>query len=380
MSVTRHALLPVLCSAAVVSLAGCWKPSAELTELTFDEVPFDHPDVVSSTVVISAFDSTLDCPNGEDARFFAVYDTAQVETAPVAIVLHSGAFDYVVEPEPGNALAGRTYRGISRLDRGWAISKVWETLGLYYDVVDPYEENTGTLAAALANRGFVQLHPSNCWGDMWHNEQGYQDNQSDVEGFDRNGRTFAYWMIRMIAEQSFAGDQGFVVPLQLSAQDIYLFGLGDGGRGVREVLTHENLLPIKGALVDSAPDDLTAYQADEEVWADELAGFSRIFREENMESLDQYTLAGLAESGELPERTAFIWSDGDPRLPVASLENTAAALSGADDVWVSNRREPGHVFVNNDYELADAAIEYLVSGTIPPADVGGGDDPQDSGL
>lgn len=352
-------------TALLVLGLGCWKPSAELTELTFDEVPYDHPDLLSDTVVISAFDTSLDCPTGEDARFFAVYDTAVTGPAPVAIVLHSGAFDYVVEPDLSNALAGRTYRGESRLDRGWAISKVWETLGLYYDIVDPYEDNTGALSVTLANQGFVQLHPGNCWGDMWHNEQGYQDNQVDLDGFDRNGRTFAYWMIRMIAEQSFAGDQGFSIPVQLSPTDVYLVGLGDGGRGVREVLTHDNILPIKGVLVDSSPDDLSAYQADEEIWADELEGFSRIFREDNMDSLEEWSLANLVGTSDMPERLAFIWSDGDPRQPVASMEGTAAALAEVEGVWVSNRREPGHVFVNSDLELADAAVDFLVTGVVP---------------
>ena len=356
---------PRLLVGVALASAACWKPSAELTELTFDEVPYDHPDVASGTVVISAFDTTVSCPDGQPARFFAVYDEAQVEPAPVAIILHSGAFDYIMEPDLTNALAGRSYRGESRLRRGWAISKVWETLGLYYDVVDPYENNDGALTAALANRGFLQLIPGNCWGDMWHNEQGYQDNQVDVDGFDRNGRTFAYWMIRMIAEQSFAGDQGFQVPIPVSPTDVYLFGLGDGGRGVQEILTHDNILPIKGALVDSSPDDLSAYQADSQTWEDELTGFSRIFREENMDSLDQFTVADLVDSGKLPARTAFIWSDGDPRLPVASMERSAVALSGVEGVWVSNRREPGHVFTNSDPDLAGAVVDYLMTGVIP---------------
>lgn len=357
--------IALLAPLPLAAAMGCWNPSANLGALTFDEVPYDNPYLASQDVVISAFDSTLDCPTGENARFFGVYDTTITEPAPVAIVLHSGAFDYVVDPDPESALSGRHYHGISRLDRGWAISKVWETLGLYFGTVDAYEVNEGTLPAALADAGFLQLYPGNCWGDLWHNEQGYQDNQVDQDGFDRNGRTFAYWMIRMVAEQSFAQGQGFQVPVPVDPTQVYLVGLGDGGRGVTEVLTHENILPIQGALIDSAPDDLSQLLTEEEIWAEEIEGISRIFREENLENLDEYSITQLVGTSKLPERVGYVWSDGDPRQPGSTMEGAAAALSTVEGAWVSNRREPGHVFLNGDPELADAAVDYLITGIIP---------------
>ena len=71
-----------------------------------------------------------------------------------------------------------------------------ETLGLQIDDQDPGENNLGTLPAALANRGVVQFIPGNCWGDMWHNEEGVVVNDLELDGFNRNGRTIANWMLR----------------------------------------------------------------------------------------------------------------------------------------------------------------------------------------
>ena len=364
--------LPTTGLLALVALSGCFKPNEERSQLDFTDIPYNNPSLTVQNVVISAFDVSLDCPTGEDARFFLVYPTDAAGPLPVAIVLHSGAFDYVTEPDPASALAGSHYRTESRLDRGWAISKVWETLGLYYEQVDPYEQNEGALPAALANAGFAQIYPANCWGDLWHNEQGYQDNEVDVEGFDRNGRTFAYWMMRMVVESDFAQDQGVVFPIQMDGNALYLVGLGEGGRGVTELLTHDNMLPVRGALLDSTPDLLSPYVDRENEYADEVDGLARIFQEENLESIDSWSLYNVAGTTQMPDRLAWLWSTGDPRLPTETMAPTAARLSAEADVWVNTQEVGRHVLVNADPLLAAAAVDYLVNGVVPNRCAGGG--------
>ncbi len=351
-------------------LAGCWKPYADLPQLDFDEVPYSNPYLEADDAVISAFDTTLKCPDGEDARFFAVYRTGLTDRAPVAIVLHSGAFDYVVDPDPNNELDGTHYAGDGRLDRGWANSKVWETLGINPNVVDPSEVNLGTLPAALTDAGFVQLYPGNCWGDLWHNNEGEQANDLTLETFDRNGLTFAEWMIRMIVEPSFASGQGFSLPVQMDSSQVYLVGLGSGGRGAVELLFSDNLPIIPGVLLDSTPDTLSWYVDHERDYPEVVEGLRHIFREDYLPEIDRWSALQLYDMGLLPERTGFVWSAGDTRQPAATMETTADLLAelqnlGEGEYWSVDVEQSGHVFLNGDPDLARTAVDYLLTGSAP---------------
>jgi len=342
-------------------LAGCSKPYADLPQLSFEELPYDNPLMEAEDAVITAFDTQLSCPDGTNARLFALYRAEATEMAPVAIVLHSGAFDYT-------SIDGIGYHNDSRLKRSWAISKVWETLGMNPSKVDPFEDHQGALTAALTDAGFIQLYPGNCWGDLWHNEQGYQDNDATIDGFSRNGRTFAYWMIRLMVETSFAGDQGFELPVSWNTAEISLIGLGDGGRGVAEVLSHDNLPALKGVLVDSSPDLLSPYLDAPGTWEEEITGLERIFGAKGLESIDDWSLRQLQLDDELPERVGFIWSDGDPRQPVETMSLTAEALSEDSAFWVENTHSSQHVHLGSDIELARDAVNYLLTGNIPESE------------
>ena len=353
---------PLLLLAAV----GCIKPPGDLTALDFSEVPFENAYLTVDDAVVSAFDTDLTCPDGQPARVFAVYRTGTDANAPIAIVLHSGAFDYVTDPDVTGYLDGTHYQGTSRLSREWSIGKVAETLGMPGVDVDPSEENLGALPAALTEADFVQLYPGNCWGDLWHNEEGYQDGPASVEGFDRNGRTFAYWMVKAIFEPNFRGEQGIDLSGAgaIDANQIFYIGLGDGGRGVAELLSHPDVPKPAGLLVDSSPDLLSPYFDDPVLWADEITGITRIFGEDNIANIDAWSLAATPAAS-LPDRVGFVWSDVDPRQPLATAAATAEVLTAQPGAWVANTHEPTHVNLNRDPALAAAAVEYLLTGVVP---------------
>lgn len=350
----------------LLMLTGCFQPYAELSELDFTEIPFDNPYVASPDAVISAFDTTLDCPDGTDARFFAAYRSSLTDRAPVAVVLHSGAFDYVVAPDPTGYLNGQHYREESRLGQNWAVAKIWETLGMNPGVVDASEINSGTMPAALVDAGFLVLIPGNCWGDLWHNEQGYQDSQYEVEGFDRNGRAFAFNMIRLTIESTFAAEQGFSVPMAPDPTRLFLVGLGDGGRGVAEVLTHDNLPPVQGVLIDSSAENLSVYLDEPDTFGAEVDGISRIFREENLANVDDWSIASI-DAALLPPQVAMVWSSADPRVPLGASQPAADRLSSVPGTWVYDTGRAEHVFTNANLTLAQEAVAYLQTGTLPPS-------------
>ncbi len=143
-------LLPLL-------LAGCFKLPGDMHPMDTTVVPFDNPYVTTDDVVIQGFETDLPCPSncgeeGPPARFYMVYREGATEGAPVAIVLHSGAFDYVMERSESGSLDGPHYHADSRLEPDFSTAKVWETLGLQIEDIDPSEHNLGTMPAALADQ------------------------------------------------------------------------------------------------------------------------------------------------------------------------------------------------------------------------------------
>ena len=348
-------------------LTGCWQSFSDLTTLDFSEVPYNNELLTTDSAVISVFDTALDCPDGQGSRFVAVYRSDLEGPAPVAVVMHSGAFDYLLE----GTLDGAHYQTPGRLNRGWSVSKIWETLGLLLNPVDASEINNGALSAALTNAGVVQLYPGNCWGDLWHNEEGIQDNDYSLESaLSRNGRTIAGWMVQTIVDDAFAAARGFSIPVAIDSSSIYLVGMGEGGRGVVELLMRDNLPSVAGILVDSSPDDLSPYVGNPTAFAEQEAGLTRIFGADNLDNISDWSLLSLAGQGRLPERVGFLYSDADPRIPQQSTAATAEVLSMMPGTWVENRHEAAHVFLNSDMALAEAAVEYLLTGVVPEAGIG----------
>jgi hypothetical protein len=345
-------------------LQGCWKPLSDEAALDFSALPYQADGLVATDAIVSAHETSLACPDGEAARFFLAWKESAPTPAPLAVVLHSGAFDFVYEPDPAAPLDGDHYQGSSRLTRTWSSSKAWETFGLTAQPVDPSEQNSGALVAALVDQGALVMVPGNCWGDLWRNEEAVQDGDYQTDGFDRNGRAMAWWMIRLIGDGGFASNQDFAPPIQANIAQLYLLGLGDGGRGVAELMRQPQLPAVAGVLVDGSPDRAQAF-LDDPQWADEAEGLARIYPGEALDDVDGTSIAALAEEGELPERTAFIWSDGDPRLPQEAIEPTAALLEDLGIGWVHNTRAARHVATNSDPALAAQAVSYLFTGAVP---------------
>jgi hypothetical protein len=341
-------LLPLL-------LSGCFKLSDQMTELNTTLIPFDNDFVTVDDAVIQSFETQLTCPDDTPATFHLVYRKDATEPAPIVILLHSGAFDYVMEHGEDGPLSGLHYHADSRLTGTFALRKVWETLGLQIDSLDGAERNLGTLPAAFANRGVVQFIPGNCWGDLWHNEEGSQFNDVDLDGFARNGRTFASWMSRLLLDADFADTQGVQWPVPLDASSMYLVGLGDGGRGVMELLNHPASPTFAGAAVDSVPDTLSAMVNQPADYEEEIEGLSRIF--DDLEDIDAYSFAAGVN---IPDRFYYLWSSANPQLPTGATQPAAATLSGEMGVVVHDAQIQDHVLSNSDTELAETLVSFLL--------------------
>ncbi|MCB9764404.1 MAG: hypothetical protein H6739_31815 [Alphaproteobacteria bacterium] len=363
--------------AAVTLLAGCWNfpDGGEL-----DTVAFDNAIVNTQTGVIETIETNLECPDGEKARLYVVYDQSITAAAPVAIVFHSSTFDYVTNPQPEAPLVGTNYAGSeSRISWSWAVRKVWETFGMH-DAVDPAESNLGTLPAALLDAGVVGIYPINCWADLWHNEQGLRPNDLATEYIDRNGGAFAWWMVRMLFEADFADLQGITINPLIDLQRMYWIGLGDGSRAVIDLLGTRDVGPV-GVLLDSPIDDL-------EMWGDQspqvAEGLARVYNPTRDSEFDwrewelryMWNRAVSAEQvEEFPamgdiDRLAVIHSTSDPQVPNGNLERLTNSFANttvpnAPDVCAIDTGRVAHVFSNGDQATARELVDYLVNGTRP---------------
>ncbi len=370
--VSREARSTVLQSRGIARLAGvlaicglsagCFKPAEDLTKLDFTEMPFANTFVESDTAVMRAFDmDDLVCPDGEAARIYAVYDPEATGPVPGVLLLHSGAFDYVIEQDPTDILGGVHYRAESRLERPWALSKVWETVGMNPTLVDPSEDNLGALPSALVNKGAVVIIPANCWGDLWHGEVG----DPALEGFERNGLTLAKLAYGALRDGAVAGAIGLDIPLEIDSASHHLVGLGSGGRGVAELANDpaNETATLASVVIDSSPDLLSAYESDPTAWEDELMGFGVIYGEDAVADIDQHSVAAAVVEGLVPATTAVIWSSQDVNVPPDSVRFTASQM--ADPGFSLNTGELGSVFTNTDFELASDVVDWMVDGTVP---------------
>jgi len=380
----------------IAGLLGCFKPWDQLATLDFTDIPYDSPLVASDDARIRTYQTNLPCPDGSGARFYAVYRADNLDPAPLAVAFHSGAFDYEISPEAtsDSALYGATWRTESRMSRDWADRMVWESLGMYPGTVIESEDNQGALPAAMVDAGINQIWPGNCWADLWHNEEGFQDNDYSREGFSRNGRTFAWWMLRLAYEDGFADTQGVSLPFAIS-DELYLAGLGDGGRGVVELLTHDGMPNVAGALLDSTPDTLSPYLEPTAELSGEADGLARLWADPaDLAAIDDWSLLALLQANgtsaslaappttqtgdtgtggdlgglgdlarfALPARMAMVWSAADPRQPLATTSATADLLTTRSDAWVLDTRTRAHVFTNSKLTAATALVDYLLTG------------------
>ena len=415
-----RSLIPVL---ALSLLPGCWR---DLEPTVTAGVPFDNPHVRTQSGVVLTFEPTpaLPCPDGEPARFYVVYNESKTQTteptqesdsgsdsadtgeapladtaspgeeeeeeteesapaepsqepSPVALILHSSAFDYALDPTPDAPIGGEHFRpgidGKTRMSRDWSIQKVWATLGLG-DSVDSTEVNEGALPAALVDEGIVGILPANCWGDLWHNDPETAPNDLVADlGVNRTGHTFAWWMVRILNDLEFALSHNAEINLNIDPSELYLVGLGDGARGVVDLLKRDDMPAVRGVLLDAPIADLEHWSKAD--FPGEYAGLKRIYNFDEEDSERQvpnwwtHSIRSLVSAGALTGvHTALLYSDADPRVPYPDSHYAPliASLSSQSTTWIENVGESSHVFSNANPDRAQKVVEFLRTGLLEP--------------
>lgn len=366
----RVLLLPLL------SLAGCFTPA--VPALSVEELSYSTEYTQSPDIVLRPFtyDGLL-CPDGSSATFYAVYRTGLTGPAPLVIAFHGGAFDYVKSPVAEDPLYGQHYADDDRLTGDWANRRVFQTLGLL--TPDPTEVSLGTLPAALAEAGAVTLYPANCWGDLWHNEFGYERN-AEEEYISRNGRALAWAMVALNSDDADTATHwreafGFdAIPVPVDT-GIHMVGIGEGGRGIMEVLRREQLvaslegassaLPtVRGMLVDSLMDNLSPVVRDYAAYPGLNDGFARIYPDDYSGNIGWWSLANYLDRTGLEGTLQVYWSSNDPQVPagtMASLEAVYAANPFGSRFQMVDTGLQQHGSLNGDAAAARQAVQTLLA-------------------
>lgn len=359
-------------AALLVMMSGCFTPEA--TPLAVDLLSFSNDYTAYPDIVLEPFYYPgLDCPDGEPAVFYAVYRESPPGPAPVVLLFHSGSFDYVIAPDAEDPLGGPHYReDDDRLNAAWASSKVFETLGLL-DSTDG-EENAGTLPAALANAGAFTIYPANCWGDLWHNETGYEPN-STSDYFARNGRALS-WAVTALFSPDEATRTGwrealnFEPPIELDDASIAMVGLGEGGRAIPELLRRSQFVnsvagnssalpPIRGTILDSTMDNLYPVWIDDTTFGQFNAGLDLIYPDQADSDIGKYSMQRWVTERGVPGSIQVVWSSADPQVPVTTLQGIVGLADGTT-ILQTDTGQTGHIFLNADLAAAADAVDRML--------------------
>lgn len=363
----RRAPAAFLC---LVSIA-CWKE--QYAALPSGVLPFRPSAGGPEGWNVAALTLPLTCPDEQPAQLFVLSpaDASTADPLPVALLLHSGSFDYVIAPLAGPDavyLEGTHFAEPSRLTGAWAANQVYTMLGMRPgDDPESPEQHDGSLPAALVAAGIAVVMPANCWGDLWADQATQQSNDFASDFFVRDGRTSAEWAYSSLLDPAFADALDIVWPFTPDPAETYLIGLGEGGRGVAELLSAvdengDRLYQPDGVAVDSSPDDLRVFYADPGVYADVVEGLTRIFFDPaGPEAAD----AGSMWSAPLAPKTAYFYSSADPTWP-SVLQDAAVSRLDAGTPWVLDAGQELHVLSNGNVPgLGADLVTYLTTGTIP---------------
>lgn len=377
-------------------LAACFTPEADITGVT--TVPFENPFTQHENLVLQPFtyDGLL-CPDGNAANFYAVYQTDLTDPAPIVIVFHSGAFDYVEKNAAGDVLdpadaAATHYAGENRMSAEWASNKVFETLGILKGDGESSEVNAGALPAALADKGAFAIYPADCWADLGRNESGSTTSQSDWDGgVERNGR-FLNWAISAIASADATtattwkdnlGMSDLTVPLDSSG--VYLIGLGEGGRAISELagrnVPNQTVTPILGMIIDSTMDNLQPIVTNNAQFKDINDGLARIFPDANDDDNDGIVQGDLSGNqrddivANMIQNSLWskyfrsvgvplgVWySSADPLVPTTTLDGILSleGTAGHESLKSFDVGTQTHVQTNADIDTAHTAVEFIL--------------------
>jgi hypothetical protein len=295
-------------------------------------------------------ESPFECPDGAPAELVIVRPAPAAGPAPVAVLLHEGAFDYAISPTPEAPLAGPTWRSPTRLGAPWAVRRAWAVAGLW-TTDDPAIDHAGALPVALAETGHVVLIPGLCWGDMGANAA---DNAA-LDGFARNGRVLVTWTWRAATEPGFLAAEGVDPGFEPDPARALLAAAGQGARGAAAILHDTSLARPASLLLDSVEDDLDPYYDDPASWADVVAGLDRIWPG-GRTSAQALRVANATR----PPRTALVLSAADPRIPAGTIDELSIAIQqqGGRVVDTSQAR---HVQMASDIVLARDTVMWLTA-------------------
>jgi hypothetical protein len=357
---------------SLIFLVGCWKEFDQLPQVDINKIPFENSQLQIDSVFVSILDSNLMCPDGQTAPIFVVYPETE-EALPVAVIFHSNPVAFITDFERSNAQLP------DRLSADWVENKLWETLGLSKNPQDLYEDNQGYLPTALAENGFVQIYPGNCWGDFWHSDPENFPNaehiaiESDEEDtanmsepmfgeFTRMGRKMALSTINALSDPTLASEMGLDFPQAINAQEQHWIGLGEGGRAILELLALESIqdnLP-SSVILDSVPMNLQPYLDAPTSFPLEYGTLSNVFVGEEgypLSDLSMYSWNRVT----FPERVGLIWSNGDTKMPQAALGDAVTGIA-VEQFWQEDQNKSGHVFLNRDITLARRAVQFMKTG------------------
>ncbi len=362
---------PLLISA----LTGCYRE--EVASFPTDGIPFDaqvrYPnnfcppweqgadeayEVVATAPEgwqIDTYDLPITCPDGEDSNFYLVYPSGASGPQKLAVFFHSGAFDYVIDPDLNNPLAGLHYQrrgdnqSENRLEREWAVDRVFATLGMACDR-DAAEMHNGALPVALAERGVAMLFAANCWGDTWANDLESRPNAVTTEYIERRGFEAAEYMWSVATAPA---SVNVSLPITVNQDEIYLVGQGEGGRAVSQLIRAGHM--PKAAVTDGYGDDLQAYWANPDAYGTRITGLDRMFP-----NGPESTRAGSLTFGTaFPARMGYVYSLQDARVARRAHEVISVTLAARPNSFVRNTESPVHINTAGEIDLSREIAAWL---------------------
>lgn len=287
------------------------------------------------------------CPDGETARLYLLYANTLEIPAPLAAVLHPEPFDYV--RSDGTTFSSQV--GEERLTVDWAALTAEKMMGIRDTGAGSFKP--GALLAALVREGFYVVVPTNCWGDLWH---GTGDNEY-TEGFLRYGLYLSDDSVRWAQDR-----------LDVDPDRILLAGLGEGGRGVVDMIGYG--WTDAAILIDSSPDYLPPLFGDPQ--NDEfIEGLEKIYGRGELD--DEAFKTKLGESSLYYQvsqgfvtPSIYLYSANDDFV---SVELSRPAKNAIEDRYPPGMYYPDmetaesrHIITNNHRSKAEEVVEWLVDG------------------